>query len=70
MIFYFPLGCFTFPISYSVLPFGLVYAFQFLCLFFFFDVLLKSLSRIVEKLLYIYDIYEYIIHNVYYIYIF
>ena len=53
MIFYFYLVIFTFSISYSLLPFNLVYVFQFFHLFFlvFF---LKSLSSIVEKLLYTY----------------
>ena len=35
MIFYFYLVCFTFSISYSVLPFHLVYVLQFLHLSFF-----------------------------------
>ena len=51
MIFYFYLVCFTFSISYLVLPFHLVYIFQFLCLLLFF---LKPLSNMVEKLLYTY----------------
>ena len=33
LIFHFYLVCFTFSISYSVLPFHLVYILQFLCLF-------------------------------------
>ena len=57
MIFYFYLVCFTSSISYSVLPFHLVYVLQFLHLFLMF--FLNSLSSVVEKLLYtyIYDIY-------------
>ena len=55
MMFYFYLACFTVSISYLVLPFQLVYVFQFLQLFFFFlMVFLKPLSSIVEKLLYTY----------------
>ena len=56
MIFYFYLGCFTFSISYSVLPFHLIYAFQFLHLIFFLFLMffLKPLSRVVEKLSYTY----------------
>ena len=52
MIFYFYLVCFTFSISYSGLPFHLVYIFQFLHLFFFLMFFLKPLSGVVEKLLY------------------
>jgi len=52
IIFYFYLVCFTFSISYSVLPIHLVYVFQFLHLFFS----SCSLSNIVEKLIYIYVI--------------
>ena len=44
---------FTFSISYSVLPFHLVYVFQFLHLsLFFFMFFLKDLSSIGEKFLY------------------
>ena len=50
MIFY--LGCFTFSILYSVLPFHLVYALQFLHLLLFFNVFFKPFLRVVEKLLY------------------
>ena len=55
IIFYFDLVCFTFSISYSVLPFHLVYILQFFHLFFlmFF---LKPLSSVVEKLLYAYGV--------------
>ena len=52
MIIYFYLICFTFSISYSVLPFHLVYVFQYLHLLFFFMLFLKLLSSIVEKLSY------------------
>ena len=53
MIFYFYLVCFTFYVSYSLLPFHLVYVLQFLCLFFFVLMFfLKALSSVVEKLLY------------------
>ena len=45
--------CFTFSLSYSRLPFYLVYVFQFLCLFFLMFPL-NTLSSIVEKLLYTY----------------
>ena len=55
MILYFHLVCFTFYILYSVLPFHIVYVFQFFQLFFFFfGVLSHPLSRVVEKLLYTY----------------
>ena len=53
MIFHFYLDCFSFYISYSVLPFHLVYGFQFLHLNFF-NVLSQALSSVVEKLLYMY----------------
>ena len=55
-LFYFSLVCFTFSISYSVLPFHLVYVFQFIHLFWFFFQMffLKSLSSVVEKLLCMY----------------
>ena len=52
-MFYFYLVYFTFSISYSVLPFHLVYASQFLHLsFFFWMFFLKPLLSVVEKLLY------------------
>ena len=54
MIFYFYLVCFTFSISYSVFPFQLVYAFQFLPFFFCLMVFLKPFSSVVEKLLHAY----------------
>ena len=50
--FYFDLGCFSFSISYSVLPFHLVYVFQFLHLFsffFFFDVLSQAFIKCSRK---------------------
>ena len=53
-IFYFYLVCFSFSISYSVLPFHLVYVSQFLHLSFFLMFFLKPLSSVVEKLLYKY----------------
>ena len=42
MMFHFYLVCFTFSISCSVLPFHLVYVFQFLHLFIFFNVLSQA----------------------------
>ena len=60
MIFYFYLVCFTFSISYSVLPFHLVYVLQFLHLFFY--VLSQPLSSVVEKLLYTYKNMYNILH--------
>ena len=54
MIFYFYLVCFTFSISYSGLPFHLVYVLQFLHLFFFFNVLSQALNKCSRKLLYTY----------------
>ena len=48
MVFYFHLVCFNFFISYSVLPFYLVYVFQFLCLFFlllFSEVFIKMMTN-------------------------
>ena len=55
MIFSFYLVCFTFSISYLVLPFHLVYVLQFLHLFFFGGMFfLEPLSSVVEKLLYTY----------------
>ena len=46
MVFYFYLVCFTFSISYSMLPLHLVYVFQFLHLFFiFFGVLSQALMK-------------------------
>ena len=57
MIFYFYV-CFTFSISYSVLPFHLVYVLQFLHLFLFLMFFLEPLSSVVEKLLY--TIYKYV----------
>ena len=65
LIFYFYLVCFTFSISYSVLPFHLV-CFSFSPSLLFFKVFfLKPSSSVVEKLLYTY-IY---INNMYNIYI-
>ena len=54
MIPYFYLVFFTFSISYSMLPFHLVYVLQFLHLFFFLLFFLKPLSSVVKKLLYTY----------------
>ena len=44
MMFYFNLVCFSFYISYSVLPFHLVYVLQFFRLIFF-DVLSQALIK-------------------------
>ena len=49
MIFYFYLVCFTFYISYSVLPFHLVYILQFLHPFNFFDVLSQAFIKYSRK---------------------
>ena len=50
MIFYFYLVCFTLSISYSVLPFHLVYVLQFLHLLFsFFDVLSQAFIKYSRK---------------------
>ena len=56
MIFYFYLVCLPFSSSYSVLPFNLVYVFQFLHLFLFFsfNILSQAFISIVEKLFYTY----------------
>ena len=66
-IFYFYIVCFTFSIFYSVLPFHLVYVFQFLHLFFFFfffDVLYQACIKHSRKVIvYIYR------NNMYNIYI-
>ena len=59
MIFYFHLVGFASSISYSVLPFHLVYVLQFLHLFLIF--FLNSLSSVVEKLLYTYICMIYIL---------
>ena len=48
-LFYFYLVSFTFSISYSVLPFQVVYVFQFLHLFFFFDVLSQAFIKCSRK---------------------
>ena len=56
--------CFTFSISYSMLPFGLVYAFQFLCLSLFFDVLSKVLIKNSRKAFVCVYIYIYILENI------
>ena len=64
MVFYFYLVCFTFSISYSVLPFHLAYVFQFLQLFFSLDVLLIFIKHSRTVFVYIY------INNMYIIYIF
>ena len=62
LIFY--LACFTFSISYSVIPFHLIYVFQFLHLFFFFDVLYQACIKHSRKVIvYIYR------NNMYNIYI-
>ena len=45
MIFYFYLVCFTFSISYSVFSFHLVYIFQFLHFFLFFDALSQTFIK-------------------------
>ena len=67
MIFYSYLVCFTFSISYSVLPFHLVYVFQFLHLFLFFNVLSQAFikhSRKVYVYTYINNMYDiYILEN-------
>ena len=49
MIFYFYLSCFNFSISYSVLPFHLLYIFQF-HISFVVVVLSQALASLVEKL--------------------
>ena len=56
MIFY--LVCFTFSISYSVLPFHLVYVFWFLHLFLFFLFLMFFIKCSRKALLYIYNMYN------------
>ena len=61
--FYFYLVCFTFSISYSVLPFHLVFQFFHLSFIFLLIFFLKSLSSVVEKLLYIH-ICIYNMHNI------
>ena len=53
MIFYFYLVCFTFSISYLVLPFHLVYVLQFLHLFFF-NVRSQAFIKCSRKLSYTY----------------
>ena len=53
-IFYLHLICFIFSISYSVLPFHLVYVFWYFHLFFFFMFFLKTLSSIKMAFVYIY----------------
>jgi len=67
MIFYFYLLCFTFSVSYSMLPFHLVYVLQFLhlslSLFFFFDGLSQAFIKCSKKAF----VYLYI--NMYNIYI-
>ena len=47
--FYFYLVSFTYSISYSVLPFHLVYILQFMHLFFFFDVLSQAFIKYSRK---------------------
>ena len=64
MIFYFYLVCFTFFISYSVLPFHLVYILQFLHLFFFFDVLSQAFIKCSKTAFVCIDINMY---NIYFI---
>ena len=66
MIFYFYLVCFTFSISYSVLPFHLVYVLQFLHLFFFLNVLSQAFIRCSKKAF----VYMYICIYMYAYYIF
>ena len=60
MIFYFYLVHFTFPVSYSVIPFHLVYVFQFLHLFF------VGLSQEFIKWSRKAFIYIYIMYNMYF----
>ena len=64
MIFYFYLVCFTFSILYSMIPFNLVYVFQFIHLLCYFLFFFKPLSNLVEKLLHIY-VYINNMHNIF-----
>ena len=60
MIFSFYLVCFTFSISYLVLPFHLVYVLQFPHLFIFFDVLSQVFIKYSRKaFVYIYNMHIY-----------
>ena len=65
MIFSFDLVCLTFSISYTVLPFHLVYVLQ--CLYFFSFLVMflcKPLSSVVEKFfMHVYNIYFRILLN-------
>ena len=54
MIFYFYLVFFNFSILYSVIPFNLVYVFQFIHPLCYFLSFFKPLSSLVEKFLHIY----------------
>ena len=63
MIFYSYLVCLTFSISYSVLPFHLVYILQFLHLLIFLDVLSQAFIKCSSKA------FVYIYKNKYYIYL-